>query len=69
MNLRPRPVPRRFDELNLMLSKYTEERRAILEKLIPVDKPTENIWEMRLPDTVYTAPVGAFWFVSTGRGR
>jgi hypothetical protein len=28
-----------------------------------------SIWAMELPNEAYTAPRGAFWFVSTGLGR
>ncbi len=61
MNLRPAPA--KPSEIEKLWARGVP-RLNIFGKLVPA-----SIWVMRLPDTAYTAPVGAFWFVSTGRGR
>lgn len=50
------------------------ERRAssAVEKLVGrvgAAPLAPSIWVMALPDTAYQAPVGAFWFISSGMGR
>lgn len=67
MILQPRRM-RFADGSRLVVSgKAGPSLRGIPDSLLTVDTPEPSIWRMELPNTSYSAPQAAFWWVSNER--
>ena len=66
MILKPRPIDQ--SEIEKLWARGVPRGKAVNIEYSETSY-LPSIWVMELPNEAYTAPRGAFWFVSTGVGR